>query len=112
MQAGMGTHPYRRHRLRLGENLGILADADLQILRPCALGDQHGFQPHGFGRAGFQPRQVIAHQRRNFRPDGGGGAIVAARLLLDHPLQHRHGEGDAGGLDGLQVHRGQQPGPG
>ena len=34
---------------------------------------------------------------------------IAARPLLDHPLQHRHGEGDAGRLDHLQIDRRQQP---
>ena len=38
---------------------------------------------------------------------GPGG--VAARLLLDDPLQHRDGEGDAARLDRLQVDRREQP---
>src|SRR6266568_3910628 len=35
---------------------------------------------------------------------------IAARPLLDHALQHGHREGDAGGLDGLEIDRRQQPG--
>src|SRR5437879_2186370 len=37
---------------------------------------------------------------------------IAARPLLDHPLQHRHRERNAGCLDHLQVDRRKQPWPG
>ncbi len=43
---------------------------------------------------------------------GFGPRGVAARLFLDHPLEHRVDEGHAGGLDGLQVARREEPGQG
>ena len=36
---------------------------------------------------------------------------IAAGALLDHPLEHAHGEGDAGRLDRLQVDGREQVGP-
>jgi len=36
MEADLGPGADRRHRLRLGEDLDIGADADLEILRPQA----------------------------------------------------------------------------
>ena len=41
----------RRHRRRLGEDLGIGADADLEIGRPGAARDQRLLQRLGLGRA-------------------------------------------------------------
>ena len=37
--------PDRRHRLRLGEDLGVGPDADFEVLRPHALRDQHVLEP-------------------------------------------------------------------
>jgi hypothetical protein len=41
VNADVGARADRRHRLRLGEDLGVGADADLEVLRPQALGLQH-----------------------------------------------------------------------
>jgi hypothetical protein len=42
-------------------------------------------------------------------PHGVGPRRIAARLLLDHPLQHAGDEGHAGGFHRLQVARRKQP---
>ena len=44
MQARLHAVADGRHRLRLGEDLGVRADADLQVLRPRALLDQHALE--------------------------------------------------------------------
>ena len=109
MQPGGNAGAHRRERLRLGEDLGIRADADFEILAPRALRDQHLLELHRRGRAGAQPREIVADQARHLGADRGGGGRVAVRALLDHALDHRDGEGDAGRLDRLQVDRRQQP---
>ena len=111
MEAGVRAVTDRRHRLALGEDLGVRPDADFQILRPRAFGDQRVLQPHGGGRARLEPRQVVADQPRHLGADRRRGVPIAARALLDHPLQHRGRERHAGGLDRLQIDRRQQPRP-
>jgi hypothetical protein len=54
--------------------------------------------------------QIRADQFLNSGPDGAGARRITLDLLLDHPFQHAAGEGYAGGLDRLQVDRGEQPG--
>jgi hypothetical protein len=93
----------RGHRLRLGEDLGIGADADLEIGRPLALGDEDTLELLGLRRAGRDLRQVGADRRGHLLADRVGGGGIAARLLLDHALDHALREGDAGGLERLQV---------
>ena len=61
-------------------------------------------------RARLQLRQIVADQPGDVGADGVGLLGRAARLLLDDALQQADDEGDAGGLDRLQVDRGQQPG--
>ena len=100
----------RGHRLRLGEDLGVGADADLEVLAPGALADQHLLQRHRLGRAGLQRRQVVADQPGHLGADRRRGGQVAAGALLDHPLQHGDREGHAGRLQRLQIDRRQQPG--
>ena len=110
MHAGIHRGADRGHRLRLGEDLRVGADADLEILAPGALLDQHLLQARGLGRAGLQPRQVVADQPGHLGADRGGGGQVAARAFLDDAFQHGNREGDAGGLDRLQIDRREQPG--
>ena len=52
MDADVGAGADRRHRLRLGEDLGVRTDADLEVLRPRALRDQRVLEPRRLGRAG------------------------------------------------------------
>ena len=75
---------------------------------PC--GDQHLLEPLRFGRARPHRAQVAADHRDHRGAHRFGAARVAARLLLDHPFQHRGDEGDAGRLDRLQVAGRHQPG--
>ena len=110
MDADLGEVADRGHRRRLGEDLGVRPDADLEILRPHALLDEQLLQRHRLRRAGLQPGEVVADQPADLGAHFRRVLGRAARLLLDHPLQHRHGEGDARRLDRLQVDRRQQPG--
>ena len=70
---------------------------------PCWINDFLEMQR--FGGAGFQVAQVVANQAGHFVPDRAGGVHVAARAFLDDAFQHGDGEGDAGGLDRLEVDR-------
>ena len=109
MQPGLHAVADGRHGLALGEDLRIRADADLQVLRPRALLDQHALQ---FGRlraARHQRADVAAELGLHASADRLGLRGRAARLLLDDALQHRQREGDAGGLDRLQVAGREQP---
>ena len=109
VEAGLRQVADRRHGLRLGEHLGVGADADLQILRPHAPPDQKLLQRHGLLRARLQPAQVVADRALDLGADRVGALGAAARLLLDDPLQHGDDEGDAGRLHRLQVDRREQP---
>ena len=60
--------------------------------------------------AGLELGQIVADQPHHFLADRFGRGRIAARPLLDHALQHRDGEGDAGRLQRLQVDRREQPG--
>ena len=62
MQAGIHAGADRGQHRRLGEDLGVGADADFEILAPGALRDQHLLQPHSLGRARLELRQVVADQ--------------------------------------------------
>ena len=63
VEAGVVAGADRRHRLALGEDLGVGADADFKILRPRAGLDQRVLEPHGGGRAGLEAAEVLAEQR-------------------------------------------------
>ena len=97
--------------LGLGEDLGIGPDADLEVLGPGAARDQRRLEPHGLVGAGAQLREILAHQGHDLGPDAGRGGVVAPRTLLDDAFEHRHREGDARRLHGLEVDGGEQPGP-
>ena len=109
MDADFGARADGRHRLSLGEDLGVWTDADLQVLGPHALGDQDVLEPARFVRAGPNLLQVGADDRRDRRSQAFGFAGVASRLLLDDAFEQAGHEGDAAGLDGLQVARREQP---
>ena len=67
MDADVGARADRRHRLRLGEDLGVGTDADLEILRPHALRDQRVLEPRRLGRAWPHARQIVADDRDRSR---------------------------------------------
>ena len=75
---------------------------------PCWISTS--FRCIGFGGAGFQLAQVVADEAGDFVADRAGGVHVAARAFLDDAFQHGDGEGDAGGLDRLEVDGCEQPG--
>ena len=95
VEPGVRAAAHRGHRLRLGEDLGVRTDPDLEILAPGALRDQHLLQRHRLGRAGLEPAQVVADQALDLRADRRRGGEIAPGALLDHALQHRGREGDA-----------------
>src|SRR5439155_7694166 len=53
VDAGVGAGADGGESRRLGENLGVGADAYLQILAPRALSDQYFFELHCLGRSGL-----------------------------------------------------------
>ena len=110
MKPGVEAGADRGHRRGLGEDLGVRPDADLEILAPGALRDQHLLEMHRLGRAGLELGQIVADELADLLADRRGRGRVAARLLLDDALQHRDGEGDARRLHGLQIERREQPG--
>ncbi len=61
---------------------------------------------------GLRRRKIVADRSLDLGADRRRPFGVAARLFLDHPLEHGHGEGDARRLDRLQIGRRQQPGLG
>ncbi len=99
----------RGHRLRLGEDLRVGADAHFQILTPRILLDQDLLQMCRLRRPGLQPRKVVAHQPVHLGADCRGGVEVAACAFLDHALDHRRDEGHPGGLDRVEIDRREQP---
>ena len=102
--------PTARHGLALGEDLGVRADADFEVLAPGALFDQHLLEVLGFGGAGLQLGEIVADEAGDLGADGAGGVGVAAGAFLDDALQHGDGEGHAGGFDGLEVDGREEPG--
>ena len=103
MQADGSPPPHGGHRLRLGEHLGVGADADFEVLGPDALRDERGL--HLRGLLGPRPdvAEAVADHSADARANGLRPRRVALGTLLDHPLQHGAGEGDAAGLDRLKV---------
>ena len=63
----------------------------------------------GLGAARADVAQAGADQPGDAVADRRGAVGVAGGALLDHPLDHRAGEGDAAGLDRLQVAGREQP---
>src|SRR5690606_4312453 len=112
VEADIGTIADRRHGLALGEDFGIGADADLQILRPDPARDEPRLDGGGLVRARFQLRKIVADQPGNVGADRIGTFRRAPRLLFYHALQKRDDEGDAGSLYRLKVDRGKQARPG
>ncbi len=111
MDADLGADADRRHRRRLGEDLGVRSDADFEILRPGALRDQRLLDARRLVRSRAHVREIVADQRDERRAHRLGLRRIAARLLLDHALQHARHERDAARLDRLQVARREEPRP-
>ena len=98
-----------RHRLRLGEYLSILADADFEILRPRTLRDQHLLQFQSLGRARLEAAQITTELLLHLGTDRFRLLRSTLGLLLDDAFQQRTGKRHTGGLDGLKIDRRQQP---
>ncbi|MNT15990.1 hypothetical protein D3C72_1510730 [compost metagenome] len=111
MHADVRPRAHARQGLALRENLGVGTDADLQILAPGAGFDQGLFQRRRFRRTGLQTTQIVTHQITDMIADARRRRQVAARPLLDHPLQHGGDEGHARRLHRLKVDGRQEPGP-
>ena len=108
METGVGASPDSRHRLALGEHLGVGADADFQILRPGAGLDQRVLEPHRRGRARLESAEIIAQHAHDLVARFHRAFTAAARALFDHPLKQGFREGHAGGFDRLEVDRREQ----
>ena len=106
-----GAPAHRRHRLALGEDLGVRADPHLEVLAPEPLAPAappwRPPPPRSRVRCrARRPRSARRCARGPPRPSPGPG-----RALLDHPLDHRAGEGHPAGLERLQVAWREQPRP-
>ena len=100
--------PGAHRRPSAGDLVKISASGPMPTSRywlhaPCAISAV--LQLHRRGRAGLQLRQIIADQPLHLAAQLCRRRQIAARPLLDHPLQHRDGEGDAGRLERLQIDR-------
>ena len=103
MQAHRRPPPHRGHRLRLGEHLGVGADADFEILGPDALRDQGRLHLLGFLGPGPDVAEAVADHRTDALANSACPGRVAFGALLDHAFQHGPGKGDAARLDRLKV---------
>src|SRR5690606_38244424 len=99
-----------QHR-RLGEDLGVRTDPDLQILRPETLLDQHLLRLGSLRGPGHDVADGTADDVADARPDLGGAGRVALGLLLDDAFQHAAHERDAARLHRVQVARREQVRP-
>ena len=90
------------------EYFRVGSDADLQVLRPQSLGDEHVLDLHGRGRAGHQVAERTPEGVDELLPHRGRARGVALGAFLDHPLEQAPHECHAGGLDDLEVDRGKQ----
>jgi hypothetical protein len=63
------------------------------------------------GQARHKAGKVLADEPGDLGPDRCGRFRIAAGALLDDALDHRDHERDPGGLDRLEIDRGQQPRP-
>ena len=104
VQPDIGAEPDRRHRLALGEDLRVRADADFEILRPGAARDQLGLDLHRLCRS----RASAWRDRVPISP------AISARMASAFSAEPRAcssmtrssrltDEGDAGSLHRLQV---------
>ena len=110
MEAGIGAVADRRHDLGLGEDLGIGPDTDFEILRPHAFVDQQRLELHRRIGTGLELREIIAVQCLDLTAHRRCGGGIAARTLLDDPLQHRDRKRHTGRLDRLKIDRSDEPG--
>ena len=110
VDADIRTGAHCGHRLTFRKNLGVRSDANLQVLGPHALFNQHVLEPARFVRAGTHLLQVRADDRGNRRPQALRLAGVTARLLLDDALEEARYKRDAACLDCLEVTWRQEPG--
>ena len=106
----LGAVADRREDRRLGEDLRVRTDRDLEILRPEPVVDQRLLERRRFRGAGDHRADGPADPAFEPLADRGGGLRVAAGPLLDHALDRRDREGDSGGLHHLQVERREEPG--
>ena len=109
MDPHTGTEPHRCHRGALREQLRVRADADLEVLRPHALGHEHVLDARGFGRAGTDAAKIRSDDRLDLASGAVGERGVPARALLDDPLEQARDERDAARLHGLEIARREEP---
>ena len=88
---------------RLGEDLRIRADPDLEVLRPPARGDQFGLERRGPRRSWLDRGKVRADGGSQLLADASSLGGVTTRTLLDDPLDQARGEGHAAGPHDLEV---------
>ncbi|WP_237047740.1 hypothetical protein [Lentzea guizhouensis] len=110
--ADVGPQPHRRQHRRLGEDLRVRADPDLQVLRPQPFGLQHPLHLRGLRGPRPQVGDVPLDDRPDLLPHFLGPRGIPVGTLLDDPFEHAADERHTGGLEHLQVDRRQKPGAG
>ena len=109
MYAHAGAQADRGHGRTLGEELGIGADPDLEILRPHVPGDEDVLDAGGFRRAGTDAAEIRPDDGLDVAPGAVGEGGIAPRPLFDDALEKARDEGDAARLHGLEIARGEEP---
>ena len=103
MNADIRAGSDRRQHRRLGKDLGIGSDADLKVLRPQALLDQHLLDLHRLRRPRLDGSQVLANQRHHLFAHGLGPRRISPRLLFDDALDQARSKGHARRFNDLQI---------
>ena len=83
MDADTRAEAHRGHRRALREQLRVRADADLEVLRPHPLRDEHLLDARRLRRAGLHPAEVRADDRLDLLAGAlGQGGIARARSSM------------------------------
>ena len=109
MHTDASTQPHRGHGRALREELGVGADAHLEVLGPHLTPEEDVLDACGLCRAGTDAAKVRPHDGLDRSPRAVGQGGVAASALLDDALEQARYEGDAARLDGLQIARREEP---
>src|SRR5579864_7912125 len=109
MDTDLRSEPDRGQGLRLGEDLGVGANANLKVSRPRALSDKYLLESQRIRRARPDVGEVVADDRNDGLAHRLRFSRIAACLFLDDPLKHTGDESYPTRLDRLQVAGSEEP---
>ena len=95
-------------RMRVRSSLGAAPPSSGLVGAPEPVGDKRVLQASRRFTAGNDAADIGADAGGERAADALGRGRITLCPLLDHPLHGRDGEGDAAGLDALQVDGGEQ----